>query len=90
MAGLNSSRRPRSAGLNPGTPGKIDLNGASGKRFPAAPLKRHSGEQGRREFHLGGDWESKGPAVQIRLGVVVVDFDGGETLRLILAHNGGN
>lgn len=45
-----------------------------------------TGPKGRREFHLGGDWESKGPAVQIRPGVVAVDFDGGETLHLILAH----
>jgi len=49
-----------------------------------------TGPKGRREFHLGGDWESKGPAVQIRPGVVVLDFDGGETLRLKLAQKEGN
>jgi len=49
-----------------------------------------TGPKGRRDFHLGGDWESKGPAVQIRPGVVAVDFDGGKTLRMILAHKEGN
>lgn len=45
-----------------------------------------TGAKGRREFQLGGDWESKGPAVQIRPGVVAADFDGGETLHVILAR----
>ena len=49
-----------------------------------------TGPKGRREFQLGGDWEAKGPAVQIRPGVVAVDFDGGETLHLILARKPAN
>ncbi len=49
-----------------------------------------TGPKGRREFQLGGDWESKGPAVQVRPGVVAVDFDGGETLNLILARKQAN
>jgi hypothetical protein len=47
-----------------------------------------TGPKGRREFHLGGDWKTEAPAAQIRPGVVTVDFDGNETLHLILAQQG--
>jgi hypothetical protein len=49
-----------------------------------------TGARGRREFQLGGDWETKAPATQVRPGVVAVDFDGTETLHLILASRAGN
>lgn len=49
-----------------------------------------TGPKGRREFHIGGDWETKAPASQISPGVVAVDFDGGDTLHLVLAPRGAN
>jgi hypothetical protein len=49
-----------------------------------------TGPKGRREFQLGGDWEAKAPATQIRPGVVAVDFDGTDTLHLVLASRAGN